>query len=300
MINIDQISFSYPRKRIFNDFSLKLDGRIIGLIGKNGAGKSTLVQLMTGLRRVKSGDIYIDDINVRTHRKTNLRNMGVMFEDSEFPPWATLREHLRFVGQLRGMKPSEAEEEGIDILNRFGIGDKVDEKFQNLSAGMKQKFGIAQALIGSPKYVILDEPTANLDVGARILALEYFQDLAYEKDMRFVILSHILHDLEKVCDEIAIIDDGNLIHQSSMSEIMDNYIVKEYSIRLKDSESCDEVEKLVSSKGMKTSRRGLTLKVTIHNSEELDSLRPLVPSQLIPVRSVLEQLFIDSVGVDID
>ncbi len=300
MINIDRISFSYPRKKIFRDFSLKLDGKIIGLIGKNGAGKSTLVQLMTGLRKVKSGDIYIDDINVRTRRKANLRNMGVMFEYSEFPPWATLRQHLRFVGQLRGMKPSKAEEEGIDILHTFGIGDKVDEKFQNLSAGMKQKFGIAQALIGSPKYVILDEPTANLDVGARILALEYIQDLAYEKDMRFVILSHILHDLEKVCDEIAIIDDGDLIHQSSMSEIMDTYIVKEYSIRLKDSESCDEVEKLVSSRGMKTSRRGLTLKVTVQNSDELDLLRSLVPSQLTPVRSVLEQLFIDSVGVDLD
>ncbi len=300
MINIDQISFGYGKKALFESFSLEIGGKITGLIGQNGAGKTTLVNLMIGLLRAKEGSITIDGLDVRKKREEVLKRVGVMFEDSDFPQWATLREHLRFIGQLRGLDPSDAEEDGLATLELFGIADKADEKFQKLSAGMKQKFGIAQAIIGYPHYVILDEPTANLDVNARTTALEFIQDLAYTKDMNFVILSHILHDLERVCDEVVVIHEGSLLMQSSMSEILEDGWVKDYRIRYKDPVKLREMKDILQKENYRVRERGLALEIHTEEREDFERLSSLVEYEMTPARSILEQLFVDLVGGEIN
>ncbi len=300
MINIDQITFGYGKKPLFEAFSLEIGGKITGLIGQNGAGKTTLVNLMIGLLRAKEGSITIDGLDVHKKREEVLKRVGVMFEDSDFPQWATLRDHLRFIGQLRGLDPSDAEDDGLATLELFGIADKADEKFQKLSAGMKQKFGIAQAIIGYPNYVILDEPTANLDVNARTTALEYIQDLAYTKDMNFVILSHILHDLERVCDEVVVIHEGSLLMQSSMSEILEEGWVKDYRIRFKDPVKHREMKDILQKENYCVRERGLALEIHTEEREDLDKLRSLVQYEMTPARSILEQLFVDLVGGEIN
>ncbi len=296
MINVDNLTFAYGENQIFKKLNLKIDGDVNGLIGQNGAGKSTLVKLITGLLRPETGAITVDGLDHIDQRRAVLSKLGVMYEDSKYPPWATLREHLRFIGQLRGMDPIIAEKEGVEILERFGIGDKSDEKFQKLSAGMKQKFGIAQALLGDPEYVILDEPTANLDVRARVQILEYIQDLAYEKGMKFLILSHILHDLERICDKVIVLHNGKIMKQSSMKDILDKEFVKTYSIRFSDSENLNGFQVEIEKKGFTCTSKGLNLLIDIKNKEQLNQLRTLTKSEIKPVRSVLEQLFIDLTG----
>ena len=296
MIDVDKITFGYGKELIFEDFSLQMGGRITGLIGQNGAGKTTLVNLMIGLLQIKDGSITIDGLSPLKQREELLKRVGVMFEDSDFPQWATLREHLRFIGQLRGMDAAEAERQGLATLERFGIAEKADEKFQKLSAGMKQKFGIAQTLLGYPNYVILDEPTANLDVNARITALEYIQDLAYTKDMNFVILSHILHDLERVCDEIVVIHKGRLLKQSSMADILKEGMVRDYTVRFTSPEEQEKSLETLQKEGYEVRKRGLALEIHVESRKDLEKLQGLLSQDVAPVRSILEQLFVDLVG----
>ncbi len=300
MINIDKITFGYGKDPIFEDFSLQMNGKVTGLIGQNGAGKTTLVNLMIGLLRIKDGSITIDGLSPLKQREELLKRVGVMFEDSDFPQWATIREHLRFIGQLRGMDAAEAERQGLATLERFGITEKADEKFQKLSAGMKQKFGIAQALLGYPNYVILDEPTANLDVNARITALEYIQDLAYTKDMNFVILSHILHDLERVCDEIVVIHKGRLLKQSSMADILKEGMVRDYTVRFTSPEEQEKSLETLQKEGYEVRKRGLALEVHVESRGDLEKIQELINEDISPVRSILEQLFVDLVGGESD
>lgn len=165
---------------------------------------------------------------------------------------------------------------------------------------MKQKFGIAQAIIGYPNYVILDEPTANLDVNARTTALEYIQDLAYTKDMKFVILSHILHDLERVCDEVVVIHEGNLLMQSSMSDILEEGWVKDYRIRFKDPVKLREMKDILQKENYRVRERGLALEIHTEEREDFERLSSLVEYEMTPARSILEQLFVDLVGGEIN
>ncbi len=297
MIAIDNLGFAYGDKRIYEGFSLNLHGRLIGLIGQNGAGKTTLVNLMLGILRPESGRITIDNLDVKQQRNEVLELVGVMFEHSEFPRWISLARYLSFVAQVRGMDSLTAQSEADRLLKKFDLWDYRDRNFQKLSAGMKQKFGIAQAIIGFPKYIFLDEPTANLDVKARMEVLEYLQQVVWEKDVTVIILSHILHDLERICDHVVFIHEGKLVMEDEMTNLLSMDYNREYSIRLR---SVDEVQRMVEGLGELgieiTGKKGIVLEFRCKN-EDLKRIRELIEDvPVAPTRSLLEQIFVDKVG----
>ena len=297
MIAIDNLGFAYGDKRIYEGFSLNLHGRLIGLIGQNGAGKTTLVNLMLGILRPESGRITIDNLDVKQQRNEVLELVGVMFEHSEFPRWISLARYLSFVAQVRGMDSLTAKSEADRLLKKFDLWDYRDRNFQKLSAGMKQKFGIAQAIIGFPKYIFLDEPTANLDVKARMEVLEYLQQVVWEKDVTVIILSHILHDLERICDHVVFIHEGKLVMEDEMTNLLSMDYNREYSIRFR---SVDEVQRMVEGLGELgieiTGKKGIVLEFRCKN-EDLKRIRELIEDvPVAPTRSLLEQIFVDKVG----
>ncbi len=297
MITVDQIEFSYGKKKIYEEFSLNLQGRVIGLIGQNGAGKTTLVHLMLGILYTKSGQIKIDNLDIRSQRNAALKLVGAMFENSEFPRWLSLFRYLSFVAQVRGLDVPTAEREAERLLKRFDLEDYKDKNFQKLSAGMKQKFGIAQAIIGYPKYIFLDEPTANLDVKARLEILEYLQEIAWEKDITVIILSHILHDLERICDRVIFINKGRLVMDSLMSDLIESDYRREYSIRFRSKEEIKEVEYRLRKLGVKISgRKGITLEFKAYKDEMDRVTSELGNLSISPTRSLLEQIFVDKIG----
>ncbi len=297
MITVDQIEFSYGKKKIYEEFSLNLQGKVIGLIGQNGAGKTTLVHLMLGILHTKSGQIKIDNLDIRSQRNAALKLVGAMFENSEFPRWLSLFRYLSFVAQVRGLDVPTAEREAERLLKRFDLEDYKDKNFQKLSAGMKQKFGIAQAIIGYPKYIFLDEPTANLDVKARLEILEYLQEIAWEEDITVIILSHILHDLERICDRVVFINKGRLVMDSLMSDLIESDYRREYSIRFRSKEEIKEVEYRLRKLGVKISgRKGITLEFKAYKDEMDRVTSELGNLSISPTRSLLEQVFVDKIG----
>ncbi len=298
MIDVAEIDFSYGNNQIFNDFSVKFEGKITGLIGQNGAGKTTLVNLILGLRELDSGKITVDGLDIRVDRNEILKQVGVMFESPEFPDYYTLIDHLILVARLRGMGPEEAKREAESLLERFDLAERAKSKFKSLSAGMRQKYAIAVAVIGHPKFLLLDEPTANLDVKARSEVLEYLQELAYQHDLHVVILSHILHDLERVCDEVVILHQGRIEGKYNMEELVRDRFIRDYSIREVDTGKRMKLLAELEELGVESIREnGVVIEFSIVDPEQLTRISGHTP---IPRRSLLEQVFVDVVGGEID
>ncbi len=296
MIEISRVNFAYGKIEVFKELSINIEGKIIGLIGENGAGKSTLVKLIFNLMNVNSGHIRVDGMDVCAQRNNILQHMGVMFEQPSFPSWYALSDFLEYVGCLRGLSQKEARDASRYLLNKFNLEEKSQSKFQALSAGMKQKFAIAVALIGNPKYVFLDEPTANLDVSARSEILDYIHEIAWKNDMNVIILSHILHDLEKVCDQVVILHNGKIKANYSMSKIVESKFIREYVVKVLPPVSVSDIVRKLKKTGVECIvQKGMLVEFSLVEHSQLLQLTDLNPT---PRRSLLEQVFMDSIRSD--
>ena len=219
LLSISELTFSYGTKQVFNEFNFELNYPITGIVGVNGAGKSTLTKLITGILIPQKGEILVAGKNVVTERMKALRNIGVLHENPVFPSWAKVLEYLLFVGELRGLGKEKALEQALFFLKKLEILDRRDDYVSQLSAGLRQRFGLAQALIGFPKLIILDEPTANLDVKSRLQVLSMLSELSRKFRINIIIFSHIFSELEKVCDAIAILHEGKILYHEPISKL---------------------------------------------------------------------------------
>ncbi len=293
MIEVSNINFSYGSHQIFENFSVKFAGKITGLIGQNGAGKSTLVNLILALRRSVTGKITVDAMDVISERNEVLKRVGVMFERPDFPDWSTIGSHLKFVAKLRGLSEDDARKEAEQLLKKFDLFSRKDSVFKTLSAGMKQKYAIAVAIIGHPKYVLLDEPTANLDVRARSDILEYLQELALTKDMHVMILSHILHDLERICDEVVFLHEGKIKAHHTMKELMKTQFIRDYSIKVEEEDEGKILDELNKVGVERIKQKGTLIEFRLRDKDQISKLNKYT---LTPRRSLLEQIFVEIVG----
>lgn len=205
---IDGVSFSVKK------------GQICGFLGPNGAGKTTLIRLFTGLIRPSSGDLRINGISVTKNRTQALEQIGAIVESPIFFPYLTGRKNLINLARLHPqLKRKHRKRKVEEVLEKVGLINAADQKVGTYSLGMKQRLGIAQALLGDPTIIILDEPANGLDpMGMRELRNLILQ-LREEAGCSFLISSHLLDELQQVCDHLVVIKEGKLIWQGEMSEI---------------------------------------------------------------------------------
>jgi ABC-2 type transport system ATP-binding protein len=204
-------------------------GVVFGLLGPNGAGKTTAIRLLTGLARPTSGTAIVAGVEVVKRNSVALRRrLGVLDQDPRFYGWMTGRELVAFVGDLLGLRGKELRTRVSEILDVVGLTDAADRRISGYSGGMRQRLGIAQAIIGHPELLILDEPVSSLDPEGRrdLLAL-----IARLRATSTVIFStHVLADVERVCDRIAILDQGHLVVEGRLSELLGRYAPPIYLI----------------------------------------------------------------------
>ena len=208
-----------------DDVSFSFEEGIMGLVGPNGAGKSTLIKMSIGLIKITSGQIELLGKKA-SFENSHLESIGILHERPAYPKHITIREYLRHVSNL--IEASKADIESI--IKLLGIGGYSDKKIGSLSAGMLQKFGLADALLGYPKLVILDEPTSNLDPLNRKKVLETIGVLAKERNMNFIISTHILGELERVCDNIAIMDMGKVVLSGRLDKLIEQMFKSTYRV----------------------------------------------------------------------
>jgi ABC-2 type transport system ATP-binding protein len=300
MIEISNVDFSYGKNKVFDSFNCKITDKIFGLIGVNGAGKSTLLKLAVGLLNVKRGDITLNNQSITSNKFEVLKIIGVLHENPKFPPWAEVLAYLRMVGELRGLSRKQAYTQSLYLLEIFNLLDRINDPVSNLSAGLTQRFGLAQAIIGVPKIIFLDEPTANLDAGSRIQVLDYLKYIARNYDSQIIIMSHVLSDLERFCDAIAILHDGEVKYKSSIAKLLSTHSHRNFSIRGSQEEIHEAYivlqkmdVKIIDHKPLE-----IMLEITNNDKNQIKHIQSLLPSGTIimPTRSILEQKFLDVTG----
>jgi ABC-2 type transport system ATP-binding protein len=208
-------------------------GEVFGLLGPNGAGKTTTIRLLTGISRPTRGHVSVAGLDAGGSRATQAelhRRIGVLDQEPRFYGWMTGRELLDFVGNLLGLGGAELRDRIEETLDRVGLDDAADRRISTYSSGMRQRLGIGQAILGRPRLLILDEPVSSLDPEGRRDLLELIAGLREASTV--VLSSHVLADVERVCERVAILDRGRLVIESPVAELIDRFAPPAYRVEL--------------------------------------------------------------------
>ena len=196
-------------------------GSVFGFLGPNGAGKSTTIRMLVTLARPSSGDAEVAGSSVTRDPDGARRAIGYLPQEPAFPGWMSGREYLRFQADLAGTPARERDARVEEVLDLVTLGDSGKRRVGGYSGGMKQRLGIAQALLGHPTVLILDEPVSSLDPLGRRDIIALVDRLRGQTTVFFS--SHILADIEGVCDSVAILDEGKLLIQETMTGLKERY-----------------------------------------------------------------------------
>ena len=213
---IDRLTKQFQNKIAVDRVSLRLHSGVFGLLGTNGAGKTTLMRMLCGILQPTSGTITFDGIDVSEEWYRAI--LGYLPQDFGYYPEFTAMDFLIYMAALKGLPKPSAKRRANELLELVGLQDMSRKKIKTFSGGMKQRLGIAQALLNDPKLLILDEPTAGLDPKERVRFRNLIQQLG--KDSIVLLSTHIVSDIEHIADEVLMMKDGNLIYHGAWDEQM--------------------------------------------------------------------------------
>ena len=225
----DILTASNLKKRYLNgrgiedvSFSIRR-GEIFGLLGANGAGKTTTMKIITGLITRYGGKVHVDGKLLSNNHARALRQMGCLVETPSFYGYLSAEENLRIAATYYGMGRAKAERRITKILNLVKLYPYRKDRPERYSLGMKQRLGLALAMIGAPKIYILDEPANGMDIEGIVEIRNIILHLAQEKQATFLVSSHMASELEKTCDQVGIIHEGALKDTAEMEWILEHY-----------------------------------------------------------------------------
>jgi bacitracin transport system ATP-binding protein len=191
-------------------------GKIYGLLGRNGAGKTTTIRMVTGLLEPSAGEVILFGEKMKTPTKRVFRRVGALIESPAFYENLTAKENLQIIADLRGTQSKNSVEDALELVN---LQNETKKKVKQFSLGMKQRLGIAMAMMHNPEFIILDEPTNGLDpIGIQQIRM-LIKRLSAENGVTVLISSHILSEIEQMADKVGIIDKGMLVEELTMDEI---------------------------------------------------------------------------------
>ncbi len=220
VVSIDNLHVHLGRREILQGITCRLGasgvGKAIGLLGPNGAGKSTLIQTLLGFHKPSAGSAQILGMDCHKESAKVKAAIGYMPENDSFIADMTAVSFLRLMGEISGLPPAAALEKAHETLFHVGLGEARYRTVGTYSLGMKQMAKLAQAIIHGPQLVILDEPTNGLDPAARQRMLVLIKEMKEQHGMNVLLCSHLLRDVEEVCDEVVILKDGKIVHQADL------------------------------------------------------------------------------------
>ncbi|MFP6582194.1 MAG: ABC transporter ATP-binding protein [Candidatus Hydrogenedentota bacterium] len=232
----DEVDVWYGSFQALHSISFELGSGAIGILGPNGAGKSTAMKTILGFNRARKGTVNILGHKMPEEALAVRLKIGYMPEREVMSPNISAVSFLTYCGELLGMTRVDALERAHEVLNYVTLGEARYRNMQTYSTGMLQRVKLGQALIHDPKILLLDEPTNGLDPDSRIEMLELVRDLAYERGITVLLSSHLLPDVQHVCEHILIINDGKVVKQGSMKELTELQD-KKYEVRVRDNKN---------------------------------------------------------------
>lgn len=302
VLEISQLKKSFGGQTVLGDVSFSVEkGSVFGFIGKNGAGKTTTMNIVLGLLKAEAGEVKVNgEVVTYGDTKTN-RFVGYLPDVPEFYSFLTAREYMQLSLDVSGTKHPEGVQKISDLLEMVGLEDSK-KRISNYSRGMKQRLGIAQALINDPVLLICDEPTSALDPIGRKQLLSVLEKV---KEKTTVVFStHILSDVEAVCDEVAILDKGKIVEQGSLSELKGRLSSKKWSVTLETLEEAVQLKEAMANSGSVSNviQKGRTVEGETLEARQairlvMDTLTALsiVPEKIERLEPTMEEVFLEAI-----
>ena len=218
MLEVTNLSKRYGQKQAIDGISFSIrQGEAVGFLGVNGAGKSTTMNILTGYLSASDGEVVIDGVDILTEPLKAKAKIGYLPEQPPLYPEMTVQEYLDFVAELKGVKHAQRKQQVLAAAHRTGLEEVLPRVIRSLSKGYRQRVGIAQALLGSPQLIILDEPTVGLDPAQVIEIRNLIRELG--KAHTVILSSHILSEVQAVCQQVLILSKGRLVAVGSPEEL---------------------------------------------------------------------------------
>lgn len=295
ILAVDHLSKSFNGNLVVKEATFQFEqGRCVALLGPNGAGKTTILKMLAGLLKPTTGKIQYQDEKVNADLR---KHIGYLPQYPVFHDWMTGAEFLHYVGKLTHLSDAEAKQRTTELLELVGIADSKKQRIGKYSGGMKQRLGIAQAIIHRPKLLLLDEPVSALDPFGRREVLEMIKKL--KEDTTILFSTHVLNDAEEVSDDVIIINHGEIKVADSLDQLR-----KEHQQAMIYVETTEEAKKYLAE----WTKWDLVTEIIFENNTakitvtDLDRAKPMILKEIveknIPIqkfevsRTTLEDLFI--------
>lgn len=217
ILEVNNLTKRYRAKTTVNGISFSVNpGEILGLLGPNGAGKTTIFRMISNLCPKNSGEITVNGYSIDTSPRQAILSMGITIDTPSFYEHLSAMENLKYSAS---MYPKANIKELPELIDIVGLSGRENDKVKTYSMGMRQRLGLARALIASPKLIMLDEPANGLDPQGMVELYNLIRELAAEKHVGFIVSSHLLHDMENLCTHVLILNHGSCLTQGPVAEI---------------------------------------------------------------------------------
>ena len=272
MIQTEALTKRYGSVTAVSELSVDVEPGVVGLIGANGAGKSTLIKMVLGLLPATSGRATVLGLDVATEGAAIRERVGYMPEHDCLPPDVSATELVVHMARMSGLPRAAARERTADTLRHVGLYEERYRSIGGYSTGMKQRVKLAQALVHDPQLVLLDEPTNGLDPAGRDDMLGLIRRIGTEFGISVLVASHLLGELERVCDHVVVIDAGQLLRSSSTADVT----AASPLIAVEVTERTDDLAAALRQAGLGVATVGLLLEIDLRDDTTYDVVRDAV------------------------
>jgi ABC-2 type transport system ATP-binding protein len=261
------------------DLTVDVDAGVIGLVGANGAGKSTFIKIMLGLLPPSSGSVRVFDLDPVVQTDKVRARVGYMPENDCLPPDVSASEFVTHLGRMSGLPRTAARERASEALRHVGLYEERYRQIGGYSTGMKQRVKLAQALVHDPDLLLLDEPTNGLDPAGRDAMLSLIHRIGNEFGISVVVCSHLLGEVERICDSLIAIEGGRLLRADRISAMTAASDI----LAVEVSEGMDELADSLTNHGLPVSREGRLLLVPLDSDDAYDKILRIVAELDLPL-----------------
>ena len=300
MVVMNRLTVRYGKRIALDDVSLEIGEGIIGLLGPNGAGKSTMLKTLLGFCKPSAGTAHLFGIQAGRGGRDIRRRVGYMPERDVTSPKLSAVSFVSYCGTLAGMPYRDALQRTHEVLNYAGFGEERYRAMETYSTGMRQRAKLAQALVHDPRVLFLDEPTNGLDPLGRIAMLDLVLDVARQRGVAIILCSHLLPDVEHVCDRVVLMNRGRVVRQGSISEFTQIH-VRRYAVRVKEGAATFQERMTASGYESEFADDGKVLVRLPEDQRPSDIFRlarewGYQVRDVVPMRQRLEDVFLEAVA----
>ena len=298
LFQLDSVTKTYGAVTALNNLSISVPTGAVGLLGPNGSGKTTMIRTLLGLIPVDRGTGTVMGMDFGTRQLEIRRMVGFAPEDECLFPRVVGVDFASYAGELVGMKPKDAMQRAHEVLDYVGLGEARYRRVETYSTGMKQRLKLASAIVHDPQLLILDEPTNGMDPAGREEIIELSRDLAHNKGMSLIFSSHLLPDVEAVCDHIVVLGSGRLLAEGKIKDLKQVHRLA-FELRVKGEPAA--LSSRLNAMGCETEMLDDLLLVRVPDGQSPQMIWRAAAEQreqirfLRPQRSTLEEVFLKAV-----